>query len=469
MSQTRVRFAPSPTGVLHVGGARTALFNYLFAKSTGGVFVLRVEDTDRVRSTEEAVKVIMDGLTWLGLDPDEGPFFQTKRTDLYLAGIERLLAEGKAYRCACTAEELSARREAAQAEKRTYRYDRTCRDRDVPADVPHTIRAAFPITGKTAFHDLLRGDVVVDNTELDDIIIARTDGTPTYNFTVVMDDVDMGITHVLRGDDHLSNTPKQVVLYELLGMPVPEFAHFPMILGPDGAKLSKRHGAVSVLEYEELGYLPETMLSCLARLGWSHGDQEEFTLSELEDLFSLKHVGKTAAVFDIEKVTHFNHHFLRELSAERLIAALRPFLVKRGYDPDVRWLPIALDALRERSRTLVEMVDWLEPFYAEEIVYDPKARKKNLKPAKTEALPTLADALEGLETFDAAATERVTNEWLAANDLELKKVGQAIRVAITGRAVSPPLYDTMEILGREKVVARLRAAPEVAARAGENP
>jgi len=469
MSTPRVRFAPSPTGVLHVGGARTALFNYLFAKHEGGTLVLRIEDTDRERSTPEAVQIIMDGLDWLGLEFDEGPFFQTERIDLHLAGIEQLLEEGKAYRCACTPDELNAKREQARAEKRTYRYDRTCREKRVPADVPHTVRAAFPLAGKTTIHDLLRGEVVVDNTELDDIIIARTDGSPTYNFVVVMDDVDMGITHVLRGDDHLSNTPKQVVLYELLGKPVPQFAHFPMILGHDGSKLSKRHGAVSVLEYRDLGYLPETMLSSLARMGWSHGDQEEFTMDELKEHFELSRVNKTAGVFDLEKITHYNAQFIKRAEMPRLIEAVAPFIRARGYDPEVPWLATALEALRERSRTLVETVDWLEPFYAEEIEFDPKAKKKNLKPAKVEPLPSLADVLEKVDDFKAAALEQATEAWLAEHDLMLKKVGQPIRVAITGRAVSPPLYDTMEILGKEKVLARLRAAPKIAGSSTENP
>ncbi len=469
MSSPRVRFAPSPTGVLHVGGARTALFNYLFARHEGGTLVLRIEDTDRERSTPEAVQIILDGLDWLGLPADEGPFFQSERTELYLAGIDQLLKGGKAYRCACTPEELNAKREQARAGKRTYRYDRTCRDKDVPADVPHTIRAKFPIDGKTAIHDILRGGIVVDNTELDDIIIARTDGSPTYNFTVVIDDADMGITHVLRGDDHLSNTPKQVVLYDLLGKPVPQFAHFPLILGPDGSKLSKRHGAVSVLEYRDLGYLPEAMVSSLARLGWSHGDQEEFTMDELTEHFELSRVNKTAGVFDIEKITHYNARFIQRAEMVRLIEALSPFIRARGFDPEVPWLATALQALRDRSRTLVETVDWLEPFYAEEIEFDPKAKKKNLKPAKVEPLPSLADVLEKVENFTSASLEQATEGWLAENDLLLKKVGQPIRVAITGRAVSPPLYDTMEILGKEKVLARLRAAPEIAGSSAENP
>ena len=280
----------------------------------------------------------------------------------------------------------------------------------------------------------------------------------------------MGITHVLRGDDHLSNTPKQVLLYELMGKPVPAFAHFPMVLGPDGGKLSKRHGASSILEFGEMGILKETMITCLARLGWSHGDQEMFTLEELESLFDLRRVGRTAAVFDVEKkVIPFNAMIIREMDAARLAREVRPFLEARGFDPDVPWLETAVEALRVRSRTMVEMVDGLAPFFAEEVEFDPKARKKNMKPAKVEHLPDLADALESVEPFTASALEEATNAWMAERDLELKKIGQGIRVSLTGRAVSPPLFDTMEIVGREKTLARLRAAPEVAANPPENP
>ncbi|MEN8151437.1 MAG: glutamate--tRNA ligase, partial [Planctomycetota bacterium] len=397
MTKPRVRFAPSPTGIMHLGNARTGLFNWLFARHHGGTLVLRIEDTDRERNTEEARQVIFDSLDWLGIDWDEGPFFQSEREPVHRAAIEKLLAEGKAYRCACTPDELSAKREAAQAAKETYHYDGKCRDADVPADVPHTIRARFPREGTTKVADLLRDEVEIENAEYDDIIIARTDGSPTYNFTVVVDDADMGITHVLRGDDHLYNTPKQIMLYDLLGYPVPAFAHLPMILGPDGSKLSKRHGASSLLEFRDMGYFPEVMMMALARLGWSHGDQEEFTREELIELFDLDSVRTIASAFDVEKLTHFNGKTIREATPEWLAARVRPFLVDAGFDPDVPWLERAIEALQVRSDTLVALRDGLAPFFAEEPEYDVKAVKKHLKLGKAALLPSLADALAEVE------------------------------------------------------------------------
>jgi len=470
MSTPRVRFAPSPTGIMHLGNARTGLFNWLFARHTEGTLVLRIEDTDKERSTDAAKDVIFESLRWLGIDADEGPYYQSEREDLHRAAIENLLAEGKAYRCACTAEDLDAKREAARAAKETYRYDGKCRDADVSADVPHTIRACFPREGVTIVNDLLRDELSFDNAEYDDIIIARTDGSPTYNFSVVVDDSDMGITHVLRGDDHLYNTPKQIMLYDLLGKPVPLFAHFPMILGPDGSKLSKRHGASSVLEFRDMGYFPEVMISALARLGWSRGDQEEFTVEELISWFTLSDVGTTAGVFDVEKLTHFNAKTIRESTPSFLAERVRPFLGAAGFDPDAPWLERAISSLQIRSDTLVALRDGLAPFFAPEPEFDVKAVKKHLKLSKAAMLPTLADALADVEPFTADALEAAADAWLVANEVELKKVGQAIRVSLTGRAVSPPLYDTMEILGREKTVSRLRAAPEVAERIrAENP
>jgi glutamyl-tRNA synthetase len=429
---------------MHLGNARTALFNYLFARRHDGTMILRVEDTDRERSTDEARQVIFDSLQWLGIQWDEGPYSQSERIDLHRAGIEKLLSEGKAYRCACSAEELQAKREAAQAAKETYRYDGKCRDANVPADVPHTIRARFPKEGKTVVRDLLREPVEFDNAEYDDIIIARTDGSPTYNFVVVIDDADMEITHVLRGDDHLYNTPKQIMLYDLLGKPIPEFAHFPMLLGPDGSKLSKRHGASSVLELRDQGFLPEVLMSFLARLGWSHGDQEEFTKDELTSLFDVKDVRTTAGVFDVEKLTHFNGKYIREADPTVLAGLVRPFLTERGFDPDVPWLARAIESLKVRSTTLVELTDGLAPFFAEEVVFDEKSKKKHLKPSKAALLPSLADALDAVDEFTAEKLEVAAEEWLTANETALKKIGQPIRVSLTGRAVSPPLFDTME-------------------------
>jgi glutamyl-tRNA synthetase len=454
----RVRFAQSPTGDLHVGSARSALFNYLFARAKGGVYVLRIEDTDEERNREEAVRGILGGFEWLGLRPDEGPFFQSDRKELYARRARELLERGGAYRCACTVEALEARRKAAEAAKRPYRYERTCRDRAVPADVPHVLRARIPEDGDLVFRDRVLGEIRTSNRELDDFVLARTNGTCTYNFCVVVDDIDMGITHVIRGNDHVANTPKQVHLYRLFGVEPPEFAHLPMIHGTDGKKLSKRHGPTGILSYRDMGYLPEAMLSHLARLGWSHGDREEFTREELERDFDLDGVNASAAVFDARKLDWVNGRVIRRLPAEDLAARLRPFLEKRGFDPAAPFLPRAVLALRERSATLVQMADGLAPFYAAEVAFDPKAREKFLTAEARPHLAALADALEGVSPFEAAALGPAAEGFLASRGLELKRVGQSIRVALTGVTVSPPLWDTMEVLGRERTLARLRAA-----------
>jgi glutamyl-tRNA synthetase len=454
----RVRFAPSPTGDLHVGSARSALFNHLFARAKGGAYVLRIEDTDEDRNREEAVRGILGGFDWLGLKPDEGPIFQSDRKDLYRAKAAELLARGGAYRCACTVEHLDARRKAADAEKRPYRYERTCRGKDVPADVPHVLRARLPEDGDVAFRDRVLGEIRTSNRELDDFVILRANGNAIYNFCVVVDDIDMRITHVIRGNDHVANTPKQIHLYRLFGVEPPEFAHIPMIHGPDGKKLSKRHGPVGILTWRDLGFLPEAMLSYLARLGWSHGDQEEFTREELERLFDLDGVNASAAVFDVKKLEWVNGRLIRRLAPEDLAARLRPLLEGRGLDAGVPWLLRAVRALQERSVTLVQMAEGLAPFYAPEVVFDPKAKAKFLVPEAAAVLGPLAAAVGGVQPFEASAIGPAAEAFLAAKGLELKKVGQAIRVALTGSAVSPPLWDTMEILGRERTLARLRAA-----------
>lgn len=454
----RVRFAPSPTGDLHVGSARSALFNYLFARAHGGTYVLRIEDTDEDRNSEEAVAGILGGFEWLGIRHDEGPFFQSRRKDLYRAKVAELLAKGGAYRCACTVEELEARRRAADAEKRPFRYERTCRERAIPEGAPSVVRAKLPPDGDLVFRDRILGEIRTSNRELDDFVIARTDGTATYNFCVVVDDLDMRITHVIRGNDHVANTPKQIHLYRLLGQEPPEFAHVPMIHGPDGKKLSKRHGAVGVLAWRDLGYLPEAMLSHLARLGWSHGDREEFTLEEMERLFTLEGVNASASIFDVKKLEWVNGRVIRRLSPADLAGRLRPLVEARGWDPAAPWLERAVAALQERSVTLVQMADGLAPFYAATPEFDPKAKAKFLTPEVAPRLARLADAVAGVEPFTAAALGPAAEAWLAAEGLELKKVGQAIRVALTGVTVSPPLWDTMEVLGRERTLERLRAA-----------
>ena len=380
MSEIRLRFAPSPTGFLHIGGARTALFNWLLARKEKGKFILRIEDTDVARSTKESVDAILEGMTWLGLDWDEGPFYQSDNFPLYREYVEKLLAAGKAYKCYCTPEELDRKRELAISEGRKPKYDGTCRDlkEDRPG-APFVVRFRAPLEGTTAFDDLIKGRISFQNEELDDLIIQRTDGTPTYNFTVVIDDVSMGITTVIRGDDHVNNTPRQILLYEALGSPVPKFAHVPMILGADKSRLSKRHGATSVMAYRDMGFLPEAMVNYLVRLGWSHGDEEIFTLDELIDKFTIEAVGRSAGVFNPEKLLWLNAHYIKTGDPERLAGLLLPFLPERGVDvtggPD---LTAVVRTLQDRSRTMLEMADGTVFYYTSDFEYDEKSVAKFL-------------------------------------------------------------------------------------------
>src|SRR5688572_5266609 len=454
----RVRFAPSPTGDLHVGSARSALFNHLFARASGGKWVLRIEDTDEERNKQEAIRGILDGFEWLGLHADEGPVYQSDRKALYRAKAEELLAKGGAYRCACTVEHLDQRRKAADAAKRPYRYERTCRDKPIPEGVPTVLRARLPEDGDVVFKDRILGEIRTSNRELDDFVILRANGNAIYNFCVVVDDIDMRISHVIRGNDHVANTPKQIHLYRLLGAEPPEFAHIPMIHGTDGQKLSKRHGAAGVLAWRDLGFLPEAMLSYLARLGWSRGDQQEFTRDELERLFTLDAVNASAAIRDPKKREWVHARVIRRLAAEDLAARLPPFIVARGWDPAAPWLAEAGRAMEERSVTVVQMADGLAPFYAAEVVFDLKAKGKFLTPEVLPRLAALADVVAAVEPFEAGPIGAAAEAWLLSQGLELKQIGQAVRVALTGVTVSPPLWDTMEVLGRERAVARLRAA-----------
>src|SRR6266481_6846082 len=374
----RVRFAPSPTGHLHVGGARTALFNWLLARHDRGVYVLRIEDTDLSRSTEDYTRSLLEALRWLGLDWDEGPptpgYRQTERFDIYRAHAERLLEAGKAYRCRCTPETLDVLRKAAEARKETFRYPGTCREANVPASEPHALRLAIPREGATVIHDVIRGDVVVSHAELDDWILVRTDGTPTYNFCVVVDDVTMKITHVIRGNDHLSNTPKQVLCYEALGYATPIFAHMPMILAADRSKMSKRHGATTIEEFRDMGILPEAMLNYLARLGWSHGDQEIFSRDEMIAHFDLEHVGKAGAVFDRDKLLWLSLEWIKATPPERLAALLPPFLARvvgpSAAAADRARLATIAASLKERARTLVEMAEQAVFYFEPPATYD---------------------------------------------------------------------------------------------------
>lgn len=463
----RTRFAPSPTGYLHIGGARTALFNYLFARRYGGKFILRIEDTDRERSTPEAIEAILQSLRWLKLDWDEGPFFQTKRYDVYKQNIEKLLAEGKAYPCICTPEELDAKRRAAMKEKRKPAYDGTCRPSDgaiarIPQGSPYTIRFLSPQDGTTVVQDAVKGSVVFENRELDDLIIARSDGTPTYNFCVVVDDIDMEITHIIRGDDHLANTPRQILLYRALGCTPPKFAHLPLILGLDKARLSKRHGATSVTAYRDMGYFPEALSNYLVRLGWSHGDEEIFSRDELIEKFSLEAVGKSAGVFNPEKLLWLNSHYLKTRPLSELAREIVPFIEAKGYPvpQDGAWLERMIATLRERAKTLVELVEQAHFYLSDEISFDEKAAKKFLAQEARGPSAELIEKLAALEDFGEEAIERAFAEVLQRHNIPLGKLAQPVRVALTGSTVSPGIYEIIAVLGKERTVRRLKRALE---------
>jgi glutamyl-tRNA synthetase len=454
------RFAPSPTGLLHVGGARTALFSWLYARHTGGKFILRVEDTDRERSTEEAVRVILEGMAWLGLDADEGPYYQSQRFDRYREVIAGMLRAGTAYHCYCTKQELDALREQQIARKEKPRYSGVCRDRSAPRPgVDPVVRFRNPLAGAVVVQDLVHGPVTFQNTELDDLIIARSDGTPTYNFCVVVDDMDMGVTHVIRGDDHLNNTPRQMNMLEALGASLPQYAHVPMILGPDGAKLSKRHGAVSVLQYQEDGFLPDALLNYLVRLGWSHGDQEVFTRAEMIAAFDIHDVNKAASAFNPEKLLWLNQQHMVRAQPATLVPHLCAQLRLLGLDSnDQRLLEGVILAQRERAKTLKEMAQNSRFFFVDRIELDPKAVAKHLG---SDALPTVAkvrERLAGLPEWSAATIHTALNELATQLNSGLGKIAQPVRVAVTGTAVSPPIDATLALLGRERTLARLDAA-----------
>jgi glutamyl-tRNA synthetase len=454
------RFAPSPTGLLHVGGARTALFSWLYARHMGGKFILRVEDTDRERSTQEAVRVILDGMAWLGLDADEGPYYQTERFDRYREVIASMLAAGTAYHCYCTKEELDALREQQIARKEKPRYTGICRDRTTPrAGVTPVVRFRNPESGAVAVADMVHGLVTFQNAELDDLIIARSDGTPTYNFCVVVDDMDMGVTHVIRGDDHLNNTPRQMNMLRALGVTPPAYAHVPMILGPDGAKLSKRHGAVSVLQYEEEGYLPDALLNYLVRLGWSHGDQEVFTREEMIAAFDIHDVNKAASAFNPEKLLWLNQQHMVRSPPAALIPQLRAQLRRIGADcDDQQLLEGVILAQRERAKTLKEMAQNSRFFFTDDVPMDPRAVAKHLTPDALQLLGKVRAQLATLPGWSAATIHDSLNGLATELQVGLGKVAQPVRVAVTGTAVSPPIDATLALLGRARALVRLDAA-----------
>ncbi len=454
------RFAPSPTGMLHVGGVRTALFSWLYARRTGGKFILRIEDTDRERSTEDAVRVILEGMEWLGLTADEGPYYQTQRFDRYRAVLADMLKAGTAYRCYCTKQELEALREQQIARKEKPRYTGICRARTEPRPgVDPVVRFRNPLDGTVVVQDLVHGPVTFQNAELDDLIIARADGTPTYNFSVVVDDMDMGITHVIRGDDHLNNTPRQMNMLHALGATLPAYAHVPMILGPDGAKLSKRHGAVSVLHYEDEGYLPEALLNYLVRLGWSHGDQEVFTREEMIAAFDIHDVNKAASAFNPEKLLWLNQQHMVRAAPAALVPYLRAQLRRIGVDSDDQaLLEGVILAQRERAKTLKEMAHNSRFFFVERVEIDPKAAAKHLTTDARALLVAAHVQLAALPEWTAAAIHTCINALAANLQLGLGKVAQPLRVAVTGTAVSPPIDATLALLGRERTLARMDAA-----------
>jgi len=467
IEKIRVRFAPSPTGHLHLGGARTALFNYLFARHNKGTFILRIEDTDRTRSTEEYIEAIIEGMKWLDLDWDEGPHRQIDRFNIYKDYADKLLREGKAYYCYCSPEELEKRRQEASAQGRTPKYDGRCKllKEPIPDRVP-AIRFMMPQEGETVVSDLIRGMVVFENAQLDDLIIMRSDGTPTYNFTVVVDDVDMGITHVIRGDDHLNNTPKQLHIYKAFGYGIPAFAHLPMILGHDKARLSKRHGATSVTAYKEMGYLSDAFVNYLARLGWAHGDQEIFTRNELVEYFSLEDVGKSAAVFNPEKLLWLNSQYIMKTPTEKLIEMVMPFLVREkviaeGQVLDKEWLSKAIETLKERAKTLVELAHSLRFYIAEDIEYEEKAKTKFLNEKNLPYLLDVKDAVKGIDNFVAPEIEKVFVSLVEKHKTKLGNIAQPVRVAITGKTESPGIFEVLEIVGKGKTLKRLEKAIKI--------
>ncbi len=458
----RTRFAPSPTGYLHIGGARTALYSWLHARRHGGRFVLRIEDTDRERSTEASVRAILEGMEWLGLAWDEGPHFQSRRFERYREVVERLLASGHAYLCYCSKERLERLRAEQLARKEKPRYDGLCRDRTdpPPEGVQPVVRFRNPREGEVVVEDLIRGRVVFANAELDDLIIQRADGTPTYNLTVVVDDWDMGITHVIRGDDHLNNTPRQINIMRALGVEPPTYAHVPMILGPDGKRLSKRHGAVSVLQYRDEGYLPEALLNYLVRLGWSHGDQEIFSVEEMIRLFDIREVNKAASTFNPDKLLWLNHHYIQSSDPAHVARHLAWHMARLGIDtaggPPLEAVVLAQ---RERCKTLKEMAERSRYFYEEPAGYEEKAAARHLTPESAPVLEALRERLAALEEWTPEAIHtRAVLPVTEALGLKLGKVAQPLRVALTGGTVSPPIDQTVALIGRERTLARIDRA-----------
>ena len=454
----KTRFAPSPTGLLHIGGIRTALFSWLYAKHNKGQFVLRIEDTDRERSTDEAVQVILDGMAWLNLEHDEGPFYQTQCFERYKEIINQLLDAGHAYRCNCSKERVDKLREEAMSRGDKPRYDGHCRSLNV-TDTNSVIRFKTPVEGQVVVDDKVQGNVVFENSELDDLIIARSDGTPTYNLTVVVDDMDMGITDVIRGDDHLNNTPRQINILKALGAPIPNYAHIPMILGPDGKKLSKRDGAASVLQYKEEGYLPEAVLNYLVRLGWSKGDQEIFSIDEMIAEFDIKDVNKSASSINPEKLLWLNQHYLKNAENKSLVEPLTEVFEKMEISPEEGpKLEDLIDVQKQRTETLKDLAEQSVLFYKDFDEYAANAAKKHLRPVILEPLNALYGSLESIQSWDNEQIKAVIEGTAEKFEIKMGKIGQPLRVAVSGTGISPSIDDTLRLLGQEKSLVRLRKA-----------
>src|SRR5215217_3869953 len=466
MHQVRVRFAPSPSGFLHIGGVRTALFNWLYARQQNGVFILRIEDTDQSRSTQESIQAIIEGLKWVGLDWDEGPYRQTERLETYRSHALRLLDTGHAYWCVCKAEELEARRKIAEAQGLSPRYDGRCRDlglANLSGDA--ALRFKAPREGQTIVDDLIKGKIVFDNSVLDDLIILRSNGYATYNFSVVVDDALMSITHVVRGDDHLTNTPRQVPIFQALGFTAPQFGHLPMILGSDKTRLSKRHGATSIMAYRDMGYLPQAMVNYLVRVGWSHGDQEVFTLQELIEKFSWKNVQSSPAVFNPDKLLWLNAEYIKTSQPSQVAQALVPLLEKAGLQDEVRrisdeWLTRLVVLVKERAKTLVEMVEWVKPYFGQAVPLEDDIAKKLLTPDIAPVLAKLVERFKAFPAFSKQEWEDSFKQLVQETGMKMGQLAQPVRVALTGRSASPGLFDVMEVLGSERTILRLRQAIE---------
>ena len=466
MSQVRVRFAPSPTGFLHIGGVRTALFNWLFARQQKGAFILRIEDTDQSRSTDESIHAIIEGLKWVGLDWDEGPFRQTERMELYRSHALTLLDKGHAYWCVCKAEDLEARRKEAEAKGLSPRYDGRCRRLGIITPTEDAaLRFKAPEDGQTIVDDLIKGKIVFDNAVLDDLIILRSNGYPTYNFSVVIDDALMQITHVVRGDDHLTNTPRQVPIFQALGFPVPRFGHLPMILGSDKTRLSKRHGATSIMAYKDMGYLPEAMVNYLVRLGWSHGDQEIFTRQELIEKFSWDHVQKSAAVFNPDKLLWMNAEYIKTSPPGQVVQELASLLAHTDLREELKavtpeWLAQLVVLVKERAKTLVEMVEWVRPYFGQVVPLEEVAANKFLTSDSERILSKLVERFQAFPVFDKTEWEAAFKKLVEEEGVKMGYLAQPVRVALTGRTASPGLFEVMEVLGRERTLLRLRKGIE---------